>query len=385
MVHDHDDLSRDDLHDLLSLTGGKRVSVYTATDRTGQRTSEDAMRLKQLLKRALQQLLESGMRRAHAEAMLAPATELASDPVLMHSGAEGLAIFMSEDGARRFRLARAFEDLVVVNDRFHIRQLLGLLKDEQRFYILALARKGVRLLECTRHRCHEIDAPTMPLSVAATLEGEVFQHDVSFHQGTPANVGAAMYYGHGGAADTAAEEVTAFFRLVDAAVFDFVKTDRAPLVLVGLAEETAMYRDVNRYAHVAEGSVPTGTQLLSDEEIRDRAWAVVAPLADRARLDALDRLGAAKGSGRVSRALAEVVPAAVYRRVDTLFIEDGSHRWGSFDPDTGAIEPHREPRPGDHDLHDIAAAYTLLGRGVVYPLTSDEMPGGSPLAALLRY
>jgi hypothetical protein len=49
------------------------------------------------------------------------------------------------------------------------------------------------------------------------------------------------------------------------------------------------------------------------------------------------------------------------------------------------VEIHSERQPGDEDLLNVAAIHAMFNGAKVYAVESDEMPGGGPLAAVLRY
>jgi hypothetical protein len=385
MVLDRNEFGHEDLDALVHEHGGVRVSIYLATDRTGQDTPQDVIRLKNLLKSTEQDALARGLRSAQLADLLKPASDLLTDTLWWQGAQDGLAIFLGETDAWRYRLSHAFAEHAVVNDRFHIEPLLPMLTSDGRFYVLALSQKHVRLLSCNRHECREVEVPNMPASVDETLKYDEFEPQVRYHSGTPTNIGAAMFYGQGSTSDFAKKEAQQFFRSVDAAVTGALKTENAPLVLAGLPHEMPLYREVSRYPHLAEQALTTGTQLLSDDELQRRAWNVIAPAIDAKRRAALDKLLAAEVTGHTSRELPDIVVAAVFARIDTLFVATGVHVWGTFDPERAKVEPHAEKQPGDQDLLDVAAAHALLSRATVYSVPAEEMPDGAPAAALLRY
>lgn len=55
----------------------------------------------------------------------------------------------------------------------------------------------------------------------------------------------------------------------------------------------------------------------------------------------------------------EVVKAADYQRVDSLFVAKGHQRWGSFDPHKSTVQLHEQKQAGDEDLLDFAAIHNL--------------------------
>jgi len=54
-------------------------------------------------------------------------------------------------------------------------------------------------------------------------------------------------------------------------------------------------------------------------------------------------------------------------------------------PDTQMVYWHEKAKAGDRDLLDFIALQALLTDGKVFVVHPDQVPGGAPLAALLRY
>lgn len=387
-VQDFQQLTRDGLQTLLRERHAHCVSLFLGLAQIGQETPADSIRLKNLAHDAMDDLIARGMRKPDAEALLAPATEIAAESLKWQTGGSGIALFLSEDGGRRYRLPRSFDDLVIVNDRFHIESLLPLMSADGRFYVLTLSRKRVRTYEATRHSITEIAVPNMPKSIEDVIAGEEWETGVRQYTNSPAagaGGGTAMHYGQGSTTDFVKKEILAFFRAVDAALFESLKLEHAPLVLACVAEEVPLYREVNRYPHLVEQAVAIGPQLLPEDEIHHRAWAIVRPLFEKAQTDAIERFNTYDGTGHASAKLDEIVPAAVFGRIESLLVRSGTHVWGAFDPETGAVEPHPERLPGDEDLVDMAASYALASRGDVYSLPPELMPADAVAAAVFRY
>jgi hypothetical protein len=102
---------------------------------------------------------------------------------------------------------------------------------------------------------------------------------------------------------------------------------------------------------------------------------------------ALDHLRALHGSGdgRAVTAVPEIVKAARYARVDTLFLPDSGQVWGRFDESKDQVTVRGTPEAGDADLLDQAAVDTLRNGGALFTVSREELPLGAPAAAVLRY
>jgi hypothetical protein len=81
----------------------------------------------------------------------------------------------------------------------------------------------------------------------------------------------------------------------------------------------------------------------------------------------------------------QIVPAAYFQRIDTLFLADDQQQWGTFDPDNNQLRLHDEPQPDDHELGNEVARYTLLNGGTVITTNAEEVGADEKLAAILRY
>jgi hypothetical protein len=379
-------LTKDDLERLTEERAGPCVSIFMPTHRAGTETRQDPIRLKNLLSRAREQLVDGGLRSTEADGLLEPARELLEDEEFWRHQADGLALFLSPDSFQRYRLPLPFDELVVViADRYHVKPLLPLLAEDGEFYVLALSQNDVRFLRATRHGVEEADLGDAPRSLAEALKFDDPEKQLQFHTGTGGGAGGrpAVFHGHDPQGD-AKQDLLRFFRQVDAGVTEELKGRLAPLVLAGVDYLLPIYREASSYPHVLEGGIEGNPEGLRPEELRDRAWEVVEPQFAQARLEALDRYGQLAGTGQTSTDLAEVVAAAYYGRVETLFVAAGSRRWGSFDPGSGTVHEHGEPEAGDGDLLDFAAVQTFLNGGTVHVLDPDEMPAGE-VAAVFRY
>jgi hypothetical protein len=390
-VIDSDRLTREDLGSLLQERHAHCVSLFLRMAQVGQQTPADGIRLKNLVKQAVDGLIERGVRRPDAEAILAPASQLIDEPLRWQTDGEGLALFLSEEGAHRFKLPYAFEDLVIVNDRFHIEQLLPVINHEKSFYVMALSLKHSSFYEGHGRRITEIAIPNMPKDITEVLQFNDYDVNPSGYSNSTkvpgrARQSQASYTTAAPTKDIRYREMQGYFRAVDAALFEVLKLERAPLVAVCLPEEWPLYREINRYQHLTERAVLRDPALMSEDEIFQRAWEIVLPIFEKEQADALARFNEYAATDRASGDLAKIVPAAMFGRVESLLVRAGTHLWGAFDPATGdVLVQHDERMPGDDDLIDVATSYALATRGEVFQLPPELMPQKTAAAAVFRY
>jgi hypothetical protein len=380
-------LSRGELEALMQRREGACVSLYAPMVKAGPETQQNAIRFKNLVRKAADALEAHGLGPKEAEAFLAPAFDLIDDTPFWQHQSDGLAVFLAEGFFRCYRVPVEVRELALVEERFHLKPLLPLLSGDGRFYVLALSQKRVRLLEATRHSVHELDLGDLPTSLNEAVGYEVEETHIQYHTGTKtARAGdSPVYHGQGGGEDDTKAEIRKFFSLLDRGVTALIGDRSAPLVLAGVEFLFPIYRQSSSHPALVEGGVPGNPEELTAEELHERAWPLVEPVFTRSQESAADRYGELAGTGHASSQLEEVITAAADGRVETLFVALGTRRWGWFDPDGRRVELAEQDGPGHEDLVDFAAIQTLLKGGRVFAVQPEQVPEGAPVAAVYRY
>jgi hypothetical protein len=120
-------------------------------------------------------------------------------------------------------------------------------------------------------------------------------------------------------------------------------------------------------------------------ELHRGAYALVEPKLAEARAAAVDRLNALLPAGKATTKPEEIVKAARYARVDTLFLSGDDHLWGWFDESEDRVAAHGSAADGDIDILDFAALMTLRQGGSVMLVAREALPPPGLSAAILRY
>ena len=387
-----DILTRAELEQLMRKEQQGCVSIYMPTHRTGTDAQQDPIRLKNLLREAEKQLSAQGIGRREVQNMLEPASMLLQDSTFWQHQSDGLAVFISSNRVRRYRLPLNFDEFVAVMDHFHIKPLLPLFTGDGQFYILALSQNEVRLLNGTRDSVSEVDIGQVGGSLAEAIPSVNHQMSMQLHSsgstGGMSGSGSVTFHGQGGGSDESAKkELLRYFRLVSDGLTEFLQGDRAPLVLAGVEYLLPIYKEANTYPNLIDTVIKGNPDLLSADELHKSAWDILGPHFQAAQAEAVAQYQqlAGQASERVVDTLEKIVPAASDGRVETLFVATGVLQWGVFDPVTNEIELHSQQEAGDEPLLDLAAVQTYLKGGVVYAVEPEKVPGGASAAAVLRY
>ena len=382
-------LQREHIYSLVEPRSGPCISIYIPTERAAVETLQNPIRFKNQLREVERRLAPYSLRPLALAELLNPLRALAGDYDFWQHQADGLALFRSADSMRYFRLPFAFQELAVVSDRFHVKPLLSLLAWDGRFYVLALSRNSVRLLECSRYAAREVELPaSVPTSLAEAQAGpepEAPHLQMRSVGLGPTGARTGIFHGRGGAGEEDKEALERYFREIDKGLHEVLREQRAPLVLAGVDYFFPIYRSVSTYSHIAPEGVAGSVDGARPEELHQKAVAVVQPLFTGAEERATGEYHRRRPEGRAASGIREVLRAAHDGRVDVLFVALGLERWGRYDPETGAVELRDEAAAGDEDLLDLASIRTFLNGGTVFPVAPERVPGGASVAAVLRY
>jgi len=382
-------LTRDDLTELMEKQDDICISIYLPTYRAGVETKQGRIRLKNMVRDAEMRLIDSGMRSPDAKLFLEPVQELVLDNQFWLQQRDGLAIFLTTDMFYHFFLPLPVNELLHINQRFHLKPLLPLLIGDGLFYVLALSQNDIRVLKCTRASVSELEIDTIPHSLAEAMKYDDPERQLQYHSNTLQGTNdkaAATFHGHGVGTDDSKDNILRFFRLIDRGLHELLREEKAPLVLVGVEFLFSIYREANTYAYLTVEGIPGNPEELSAEDLQTLAWPVVEHYFHKAEQEALTYYGPLRGTGRTTHDIKEAAAAAYNGKVEILFLaDDAEEKWGRFDPESNQVHMHQEAESGDEDLFDFTAIQTIINGGSVYLMDRNQLPDSEALAALFRY
>jgi hypothetical protein len=386
-------LTRDDLRLLAGTAGGRRgphVSIYLPTLRADV-TQQNQVRFKDLLRRSEEGLAAWGLKRAASAELLEPLRELLEDAAFWHAPRDGMAVFRSEDLFRASAVAVPFNELAVVETRFHLKPLFRLFGEGGSFFILAVSQKRVRLLRADRWGAEElaVDFGDLPASFEDNLAQTTRQYQMGSRVRAPAQ--PPVVHGHGAGVDELKPELLDYFHHVAHRLVVLRREREAPVVLAGVEYLQALFRQAGSQFNLLPEGLNGNYDHAGPRELWQAAWKVAEPVLDARRRAAMERYQELAAKGRASCRLEEVVPAAHDGRIETLFAASGVRRWGTYDPVPREVRVRTNgsdgaaPAPGEEDLVDLAAVQTFLHGGEVYVGDPGAVPGGGETAAIFRY
>jgi len=395
------------LHDLKTLLAtdgaGPCVSLYMPTHRQHPDNQQDPIRFRNLVKRATDSLFQDGdSTAAQTESLLAKFHDLAADGTFWNHTADGMAVFGSPEFFRIVRLQRPVPEIAIVASSFHVKPLLRIAQSADRFQLLCVNRRDVRLFEGNRDALDEVDlAADVPRTATDVLGEDLPEPEGQAHSygtgpsasgaGAARGAGGAKTggarHGHGSKGDVIDQQTERFFREVDRAVIEHhSKPSGLPLVLAALPEYHAPFRALSHNAQLIDSGIAINPEALTTDELRLRVWQEVMEPAYVARLASLvERFSAARATKLSDDRLPQVAEAAAAGRVGTLLLEAQRLAPGRLDATTGALQPAAIVDPDVDDMLDDLAELVMGKGGEVVIVPLERMPTTSGLAAIYRF
>ena len=380
-----DKFTKDDLKDLLEINQWPSISIYMPTQRAAD-TQQNSIRFKTLIQKSENTL--SDYQYKDAVKLLAPAKKLYNDIAFWNQRSDGLAMFIAPDFFKIFLLPHLFDELLVITRRFHLKPLMPVLSSNAHFFVLAVSQNNVRLLRCTLDSVEELETEALPASIHEFLKYDTEKKQLQFHtrvkEGGSGNR-PAMFHGQGTGVDESKDNLFRFFKEIDKGLQDELRDETAPLIFAGVDHLFAIFKSKNSYNNLLGDAITGNPDELKADELKNRAWKIVEPLFRQEEQETAKRYINLRHTNSASWELNEIVPAAFYGRVDSLFVAKGVHSWGRFDPENNKVIVHVEKEPEDEDLLDLAAVHTIANGGQVFAVKPSDVPDKSLAAAVFRY
>ncbi len=381
-------ITREELNTLLTQAQEPSVSIFMSTERMGAETSQNPIRFKNLLKEAEEKLMAFGLRTPDVLKLLEPAQKLLQESPGWWRRSDGIAAFLTPQEAFFYRLPAKFEALSAVSRRFHIKPLLPLLSGDGIFYVLALSQNQVKLYQATRYSISEVDVEGIPEGLKDALKFDDFEKQLQLHSPKErrGERKGAIFHGHGGpTADFDEKNLFRYFKQVDQGLQEVLKGEKALMILAGVDYLFPIYREASANPHLLEKGIPGNPDIVTAEELHQRAWEIVEPYFLKSQQDTVGKYKELAGTGLASNNMEEILAASFHGRVEALFVARDLQCWGHYDAENGIVKLHQDAGPGDEDILDLATAQTLMNGGVVFAVKREEMPDETLLAAIFRY
>jgi hypothetical protein len=368
---------------------GPVVTIYSPTHTavTSPHMSEDQIHLKNLVCKAIEELQQHADGAPAAKRLRETIDELLADQPFWENLTEGLLLCANRNMVQLFYLPMDTEEYVAVSDCFHLAPVLGILHDDQEFYVLGIAQQDPQLYRGDMYGLHPAGIK-LPASLATALN--IDENNKKGEQQLAASGSSERtdgFNGRGGVRDPREEDRTQFFRMIDHALLD--KADRTlPLVLAGVDAEIAEYRAMSKYPAILHGSIRGNIKNTRPDVLFHDAKAIIRDEIIKPKHDqAMQTYKRLRGTdqGRVAQEDTQILSAADQGRVDTLLMGLSRFTRDTIHDNTNPAERITFPQGTMADAFNAIALAVQNTSGSVMMVNQDTLPEGSGMAAILRY
>ncbi|MCC5987237.1 MAG: hypothetical protein JJT95_06105 [Pararhodobacter sp.] len=360
-----------ELKKLVAARGEAMVSFYLPTTPETQNIGQARTELGNLLKEAEAQLEAAGTPKRSIWPISEQVGDLMDDDDFWAHQANSLAVFVTPDSLRAFRLPNHLKAIVQVSDRFHIKPILRAVSVQQHAFVLALAENEIRLIEVFADLpAQVVRIPGMPKDAASAV-------------GT-ANVNSRNYSNRKGGSEGQNVLLRAYARKVDAALRPVLSGRSEPLIIAAAEPLWSIFRSVCSHEGLAEEGIRTSPVRITPTDLAEQARPILDGLHEKALEEVHALFSARENEGRATTQVARAARAATFGAVDTLLVDIDEVMPGTVD-DNGEVTFSDKESAASYGVVDEIAGRVLVSGGRVLAVRRDDIPQQESLAAILRY
>jgi hypothetical protein len=378
-----EDLKLETLKDLIQCQESPCISIYMSTKAVHKGEFKKLeIEFKNLLQKVEEKLkADWGFKEREINKLLEPAFKLASDSNFWQQQKEGLAVFISSENFRVFKLSVDTYDNSHVSYNFNLKQLISEIHDSQEYYLLALSSNYNRLYRVNRNDIEALDLEELPLNIKEFLNLD--DEAAEKYQSINTAGGSPVFHGQGAAGDDDNEDLLHYLKEIDRVINTKLKDKKNYLIVAADDSVFSLYKNINNYQGLLDENLSGNAKQMNNKELREKSWEIIDSHIHDYLEDIKERYMEIRSSDKSSSELEEIVEAAHYGKVDTLVLNKLAEKAGVFIEDENEIKLMENTK--DYDLYNYAASETIKHGGLVYSIEKEDMPEETDILAIYRY
>lgn len=361
--------------EIIGLTGIRSascVTIYVSTSPESDAAQSSRIELKNLLKEAVRQLEAVQTSKNSIDAIAEAIQEIEGDDEYWAHQANSLAIFVNPDQVRTYRLPSKLHNQVHVSDRFHIKPLLRAVTFPHDAYVLAISMGAVRLIEVSADLPpHEVKVASLPRDMADAIGRRSHLARSGGMRGAELGSESAL--------------LSRYARTVDEALRPVLTGNERPLIVAASEPLSSVYRKVSTYPHTVSIGISGSPDHTPDHTLAEKARTVL----DAIYADEIKAIWATfeqrRNQGRATTDMSIAARAATFGAIETLIVDIDEIVEGSVSDDDGTIHLSDTADAVGYGVIDEITCRALRAGARVIAARKTDVPGGSALAAILRY
>lgn len=348
------------------------VSLYVPASPHGAKSDLARIELKDRLREAVGQLESAGAGESVIGPVAVSVTRMLEDPASWRHQWHGLVVLVSPTGLVAHPLPVGVPASTHVADRFHLTPLLAAVHATGMFLVLALAQDSVRLVAVgADDTATTLAVPGMPADLRSATALDLTNDREA--------------YAHLQTSEDPKLRMLEYSRAIDRALREAAGVPDWPLVIAAAEPLASIFRSASTRRGLVPETIEGNPEKLSDHDLA-RAG---RPHIEHLRAKEFEHHAADfeehVGSGHTVTDLSDVARAATEGSIRTLFFDSDAIEPGRVAEADGAITREERDDAGNYCIVDEVVRRALLTGAVLVPASASSVPGGGPLAAILRY
>ena len=373
---------------LIKRTGQHCVSIYLPMDTGGKEQNEHLAqaKLKSSIKEIHKELSKHHLKDDEIKEYLQPLEKLLANIELWRNPSQGLAIFLDQKGLQYYMLPIRFETKTQVAANFYIKSLLPIYYEDGDYYLLELSQDYVKLYKASRFSFTNMFVEDLaPETLEKAVGTDYKQKMLQFRSGQ--NIaGVANFHGHGEGRDDKEKELRLFLRNIDSSVVKKIKDTNIPLVLACTEEFYSLYKSISKYPNIYDKYIRGDSEFKNKNLLHEESWNLIKEFYNKPIKEKKERIKELYNTPKTNYEIAEIIPAALDGKIETLFVREDLDLFGIYDQTNGYLRLDPQKTLTNISLSDLVSRQTYLKGGNVYLSKVDEMPiQESALNALFRF
>jgi len=361
-----------DIRSLAQMRHEASLSFTLRTSPLTQEAQQDRTKFANLAHEALQQINDGRISKSDFADLEASLADIVEDDDFWAHQSESLVVFATPEKIRTFRLPNHLSDGVEVSDRFHLTPLLRAVTFPHNAIALVLGQNAVRVIDITGDRpAGELTIAGMPKNAASVAR--------------KASILGRSPKGRLQGSEGQKVHLLAFSRRVDEALRPLLSGSDTPLILVAHEPMRSVFLSVCSYDHVLHGQPEGAAEESTDADIATAARALIDAYYGDLLNTVRETYASRVSDRRATDSISEIARLATIGAVETLLVNMEEALPGGVDAATGAVSYSEAAGPDSYDILSEVASRVLQTGGEVMSVRQDDLPGTTPVAALLRY
>jgi len=268
--------TKEDLRELQAFNQPFCLTIYVAVADHDAMTDPNRIMMKNVLRDAERSAASAGMDARDIKTMLRPLRMMIVNNELRIQGGS-FALFMHPTLFRCYRIPQVEPHIQILQAGFYLGPLERAITENREYYVLALGHKNVRLFAGDRYNLVPVDIEGLPANMKDSLGIDEYPKSRELHAIAPADrgKGSNAFHEQYNVSQTDKAMLKEFFRLVDRRIHGYLRKHPKPLLLAGVNYILPIYRGVNTYSELIDGSIAGNQDSPDMPTLRKKAWGLV--------------------------------------------------------------------------------------------------------------